>query len=280
MVRVLFFIITFFTYSCHAEDHNSFAKDFKPFNKNQTLHFKHLCSEVDNENPNTYQSYAFFETNKPRALALGHVRAGWVLGGATRPYVHKKGIGFQLTKMKIESLTQWAGDSFTLSLQITNLKTNETARGFGSKTFFSDATSTYPIETNYMISQTGQFNWIEFIEPEENKEKSKVYQFSNRIYVHVDSMKNLEDEHKLYLILENTKSKQQIHLEGPSLNNIPTALNVKQVEPARLSLIEILTPGHKGGLFDWFANAFRYKKCIQLRKASKKQFDIRFNSLL
>ena len=264
MIKILFFVLAVFSYACSSGSDKSFGENFKPFNKNQILHFKHVCSEMGNERPNNLQSYAFFESTNPKALALGRVNLGLVLD--IRSGKQRRGVSFDPTKMRIATLTSWAGDSFSITLQMKNIKTSEIATGVGLKTFsYSDHIIKYPVKRSYKVSNTGQFMWIDFTEPENNKKtRSKAFRFSENIYVFIDSLKNLENEHKLYLILENLKSRKQIRLEGPRLKTI---LNVSK------------DSGRKGGLLNWFSDSRRYGKCSQLRKASKKQFDIKFNTL-
>ena len=107
-------------------------------------------------------AYAFFEkSGKHKALVLAEVEAGWI----SSPDPHTDLIGFSLTleKMRLEQLSEWAGQPFSIALELRNKKTGQVITGPASKTYFYSHQNIDPIDKQYTISENGQLNWEKLI---------------------------------------------------------------------------------------------------------------------
>ena len=284
----LFFVLLSLSYACNVTAESckglnknscSVLKDFTVFDTKQKMNFNHLCSELDHEHKVSRRAYAFFEKDHSdrdyKALLLGEVFVGWV-------NYHVKGLSFSIEKMRIESLANWAGDSFSIALQMQNSRTKQEIIGPFSKTFFysdSKSSGSYPEERQYTLSDEGSLYWEKLIEPEDENKKARKgeYKGSEGIYVSSLEATSLEDEHSLHIILKNTKTGFTIKLQGPALNGLKSLLDVEKPVLRVLGFWETMNPFQKGGLWDWLKTGYRYRDCIYLRKFAKKEFSIRFS---
>ena len=293
---VPFFVLLslFYTYSTTADsckDLNknscSVLKDFTVFDTKKEMHFNHFCSELDYKREVSRQAYAFFEKNHSaknyKALLLGEVFAGWVPG----PDAYQKGLGLSIEKMQIKSLTDWAGDSFSIALQMQNSRTRQEITGPFSATFFhskskDSGSHSYPEDKQYTLSDEGSLDWERFTEPKDKNQKAhkKEYKGSKRIYVYSRELINLEDEYRLNLILKSIKTGSTVKLQGPTLKGLKSLLNIEGPVFRTLGFWEAMNPFQKGGVWDWLRTGYRYKDCIYLRKFAKKEFSTRFSQQL
>lgn len=250
-------------------------KNFVVFDQNHPLDFQHMCSEVDHKSP-AWQAYVFFEdlhSGSHKALILAEASVGWIRGP-----VGPNGINIQMEKFQIESLGDWSGKSFSLALQVTNLRTGKVVKGKVSKSFFSSRPGGIgedPI--NYSLSQEGDFEWEQFIEPEEKKSKGTIYKHHDEIQVIAENIPHPEDPQSLSIVLQNSQSQSRLILKGPVLNDLETRLEIENPKAQTLGFWQTLNPNQKGGLWDWLGTGYHYKDCIFLRKKAKKEFDIRFS---
>ena len=281
---VFAFIFLFFSSACHSggdcSDLNKgncpVLTDFTVFDKNHVVHFNHLCSEVNNQREGSWQSYAFFEKpnsdTQNKALILGEVSVGWV-GGPEGP----KGVGLDIEKMEIKSLKSWSGDHFSVALKIKTFQTGQTVTGNVSKTFFLSEGS-YPEKKEYALSEEGNLDWERFKEPESKMSDHEIreHRFSEGIFIDHRKISQLKEKHSLSVILKNERTGSFIELQGPTLENIESRLNVEKPKFRVLNFWQTMNPFQDGGLWDWFKTGYRYKDCIHLRKQAKKDFANRF----
>ena len=274
----------FFNTSCQSggckdldERSCSVLQDFTVFDQDHSLSFHHLCSEVDHEFSFTWKSYAFFESTPSNrnynALILAEVAVGWIRGP-----IGPNGINIQLEKFQIEALSDWAEDSFTLALQVTNRRTGKSVTGDFAETFVASYGGGVAEEENFTLDDEGNFDWEQFIEPEEQKpSQRKVYKHSEEIQVISKDIPQLEDSQDLAIVLENSRNRSQVILEGPVLTDLKSRLEIENPEAQNLGFFQAINPFQKGGVWDFFRTGYRYRDCIFLRKKAKKEFDIRFS---
>ena len=270
-------------------------KNWRAADKNHNLTFDHLCSDLDRHDGIFKSAYGFFESagGDPKALILADISVGWSgfhlgpeesfaknLSEKEEISPKAKGIILELEKAQIQSLPEWAGQAFSLALQVQNTKTNQTAQGAFSKTFFySFKGSGRPADKKYEISRNGDFIWERLKEPEEEEAgaaRSGEYKGSEGIYISSAKVNQPEDPHRLYLVLKNEISGKIIMLQGPVVKNLKALWDIKYSGP-RVLTWGMFNPWQEGSLFDWAGDAFRYGDCIYLRKAAKKEFDRRWN---
>ena len=301
----VFLVLCFVPISCHTAgcedlDKNSCSvlKDFIVANKNTELHFEHLCSELDHHNYHNQGAYAFFEkidfSQKYKALALGEVSIGHIGWAGVND---KKGIWFDIEKMQLESLNEWANDPVSLALRVKNTRTNQIVTGEFSNTFsYSYKGSGYPTDKRYSVSKEGQLNWEQLKEPEEENAEAQTeaqancisceepdgkahrkgeYKISTGMYIESSKISHQKDPHILYFVLKNERTGEEIQLQGPVLNNLKAYMDIKYSGP-RVLTWEAFMPNQQGGLWDFIFDARKYNDCIYLRKQGKKEFAVRF----
>ena len=275
--------------ACENLDKNSCSvlKDFIIADKDNELHFNHLCSELDHHNCHSQGAYAFFEKvdsdQKYKALVLGEVSIGHMGWAGVDD---KKGVWLSIDKMQLESLNGWANDSFSLALRMRNTRTNQVVTGDFSNTFFySYRGSGYPTDERYSVSKEGELDWEQFKEPEEEKAEAQsaggeVYRtgehkMSKGMSIGSSKIAHQQDPHILYFVLRNERTGEEIQLQGPVLKNLETYMNIEYSGP-RVLTWEVFMPNQQGGLWDLIFDAHRYNDCIYLRKQGKKEFTVRF----
>ena len=271
-------------------------KNFTVADKNNELHFKHLCSELDHHNYHSQGAYAFFETidlKKYKALILGEISIGHIGWAGIDD---KKGIWLSIDKMQLEFFNEWADESFSLALQMKNTRTNQIVTGGFSNTFhYSYKGSGYPTDEKYHISKAGQLSWEQFKEPEQEKPETQTeaqancisceapekihrkneHKLSKDMYIESSKIIHQQDPHILYLVLKNDRTGEEVKLQGPILKNLKTYIDIEYSGP-RILTWEILMPNQQGGLWDFIFDARKYNDCIYLRKQGKKEFIDRF----
>ena len=253
-------------------------KDLTISDQAHPLDFNHLCSEVDNDFSASWQAYAFFEnipsTENYKALLLAEVAVGWIRGP-----VGPNGISIGMEKFQIADLVGWAKESFSLALRVSNLRTGEIVTGDFSETFsFSRPGGVGGGIEKYTLSKGGDFYWEKFTEPEEKKKsQNNAYKHTEEIQVLAQNISHPEDHQSLAIVLRNSTTQSELILKGPVLKDLKSRLKIVNPEAQTLGFFQTINPSQKGGLFDFFRVAFRYKDCIYLRKKSKKEFDIRFS---
>ena len=269
--------------NCHSEgckDLNEKScpvlKDFTVFDQTHPLHFNHLCSEVGHQFSASWQSYAFFEnapSNKNwKALILAEVAVGWIRGP-----VGPNGINIQLEKFQIESFSDWAENSLTLALQVTDRRTGETVTGNEAKTFSSSYRGRAE-EKNFTLDSEGHFNWEQFTEPEERNSTDKnIYNHPEDIQVISKNISHPENSQAFAIVLKNSETQDQMTLKGPVLTDLKTRLDIENPQPQTLGFWQTMSPFQRGGLWHFLGAGYRYRDCIYLRKKAKKEFEIRFS---
>ena len=278
------FACIFFLNACQGGDCKdldekkcSVLKDFTFADQRHPLDFNHLCSEVDNDFSASWQAYAFFEnipsTENYKALLLAEVAVGWIRGP-----VGPNGVSIGMEKFQVADFVGWAEESFSLALQVKNLRTGEIVTGDFSETFsFSRPGGLGGGTEKYTLSKGGDLYWEKFAEPEERKNsQDNAYKHTEEIQVLAKNIFHPEDSQSLAIVLRNSATQSELILKGPVLKDLKSRLEIVNPEAQTLGFFQTINPSQKGGLFDFFRVAFRYRDCIYLRKKSKKEFDIRF----
>ena len=132
-------------------------------------------------------------------------------------------------------------------------------------------------EKEYRLSATEELDWVRFVEPEESdSDPVKEHRHPPELRLYGKDIPGLEGDYALNLVLENTRTRARVTLEGPVLENLPSLLQIKKPQSGVLGFAQTMNPFQKGGLWDWIKTTRRYEECIQLRKRAKKEFDRRF----
>ena len=245
--------------------------DYVLAERGKTLNFSSRCSELERSDGAAWQEYALFEGGSENAvLSLGTVRVGWIY----TPDAAIRGIALELEKMRMQDLSIWAGEKFALSLKIRNTRTGESIIGnqSGSFTQISLSSGGEHEQRDYQVSDAGDFEWVQFAEPEEGVSRD-ANKHPENIFIREDQIAHPGDTYVLFLVVESLESDKALELEGPALIS-PALLWEQTVRPEarQLGLLETLNPSQEGGLFDALRHGRRYDTCIELRKRVKREF--------
>ena len=78
-----------------------------------------------------------------------------------------------------------------------------------------------------------------------------------------------QDEFDLALMLQNEANGQTLELWGPRVRVPERIWTMNPPTPKILGLVQMLNPSQEGGLFSTLGRAWKYRKCIEERKAAK-----------
>ncbi len=256
--------------------------EFTVFDTSQALHFGHRCSELGSASDSNRQAYAFFE--KPRAgpgladgtykaLVLGKVVVGWV----GTPDL--KGISLHIQHLRIDALTTWAGDRFSLALDMENARTGRRTAGNTAATYTYIAESEYPERHRaYALSKTGSLDWEHLLMPENPGGSVAGIEDRHSAGIMLDSgdLLHLHDAFNLNLIVTNTRTGARLTLHGPVVTGLPLLLDIPAPQFRVLNFLQTMNPFQKGGLWDWVKTGYRYRNCHYLGEKAEKEFGHRF----
>ena len=255
---------------------SALAQQPAPDRDRPSLRFDHLCAEPGRNYGAYRQAYAFFE-NPPSsqgqvALVLASVLVGWIAGPSG-----SNGVGLGIEKMRMRLPAEWRGERFGLALQLVGVDSKQAVTGRLSTKFHHSRAGSYPEEEAYRVSSSGEVDWVQFLEREERASKGTPnYKHSQSIMVDSVDIPTPDGALALNLIVENEKTKSRLALAGPILKDLASLLQIERPTPQVLGLFQTLNPFQKGGLWDWLGTGRRYQPCVQTRKQTKREFDLRF----
>ncbi len=235
------------------------------------LDFNHYCSGKGLSYSGYWEAYALFESqdnSNKKAIVVGSVVVGWF------------GIKLNLNKFQMRSFRHWAGHRLGIALQIVNLRTGQIVIGEFATSFSHTRNSLYG-DTEYQMSLRGDLDWENFTEPEVEDRTSKERRekkSSKGILISSQNLSYPQDNHSLYLLVENRNTGNTIVLNGPVIEDLEKRLKVKRPDLNELGCLQVLNPFQTAGLWDWLRHAFRYNDCIYLTKQSKYEFNMRWKA--
>ena len=245
------------------------------FDRDHPLSFDHRCSELGNGYDAYRQAYAFFEKrssdDRYEALVLANVQVGWIAGPPG-----PNGVSLLIEKKRFALPPEWHGDTFGLALQLVAVKTQQVTTG-PVFTRYVHVTPDHGGEKEYRLSATGELDWVRFVEPEESDANSaREHRHPPELHLYGKNIPALEGDYALNLVLENTRTRTRLTLEGPVLENLRSLLQIEKPKSGVLGFAQAMNPFQQGGVWDVLGTGWRYRKCIQLRKQAKKEFELRF----
>ena len=245
------------------------------FDRDHPFSFDHLCSELGHGYGAYRQAYAFFEKRSPEgryeALVLANVSVGWIAGPPG-----PNGVSLIIEKKRLALPPEWYDATFGLALQLVAVKTQQAITG-PVLTRYVRVASGQGGEKEYRLSATGELDWVRFMEPEERATQAdKTHRHPPELRLYGKDIPGLEGDYALNLVLENTRTRVRVTLEGPVLENLPNLLQIKKPQSGVLGFAQALNPLQKGGVWDWLRTGWRYRNCTQLRKQAKQELDRRF----
>lgn len=245
------------------------------FDRDHPLHFDHLCSELGHSYGAYRQAYAFFEKRSPEgryeALVLANVNVGWIAGPPG-----PNGVSLIIEKKRLALPSEWYDATFGLALQLVAVKTQQAITG-PVLTRYVQVASGQGGELEYRLSATGELDWVRFVEPgERDTQSTKEHRHPPELRLYGKDIPGLDGDYALNLVLENTRTRARMTLEGPVLENLPALLHIEKPQSGALGFAQAMNPLQKGGVWDWLRTGWRYRNCIQFRKQAKQELNRRF----
>ena len=248
------------------------------FDRDHPLRFDHLCSELGHGYGAYRQAYAFFEKRSPEgryeALVLAKVNVGWIAGPPG-----PNGVSLTIEKKRLALPSEWYDATFGLALQLVAVKTQQAITG-PVLTRYVQVASGQGGELEYRLSATGELDWVRFVEREERDTPlTKEHRHPPELRLYGKDIPGMDGDYALNLVLENTRTRARVTLEGPVLENLPSLLKIKKPQSGVLGFAQAMNPLQQGGVWSWLRTGWRYRNCIQLRKQAKQELDRRFARL-
>ena len=245
------------------------------FDRDHPLRFDHLCSELGHSYGAYRQAYAFFERRSPEgryeALVLAKVNVGWIAGPPG-----PNGVSLIIEKKRFVLPPEWYDATFGLALQLVAVQTQQAITG-PVLTRYIQVASGQGGELEYRLSATGELDWVRFVEPEErDTQLTKEHRHPPELRLYGKDIPGLDGDYALNLVLENTRTRARMTLEGPVLEDLSALLHLEKPQSGVLGFAQAMNPLQKGGVWDWLRTGWRYRNCIQLRKQAKQELDCRF----
>ena len=220
--------------------------------------FNRMCAD---EEPYRVKAYARMESPDGRARAVAAVLAGYrATGGKT---VH---VDVRIQRLKLDTGWDWRNAEFTIRLVARGDRAVVEDREVGS--YVEDAKGERPFRTD----EAGTVDWITFVEPaDEEKGSDRFHRFGPELDVKAPNLDvdSPRDEFGLALVIRNRASGGTLELAGPRVRIPERIWAMDPPSPRTLGLAETLNPAQEGGLFDVLGRAWKYRKCIEERRAAK-----------
>ena len=236
------------------------------FEPDPTLHapggrivFNRMCAD---EEPYQVKAYARMESPDGWARAVAAVLAGYRATGGKTVFVDVR-----IQRLKLEAGTHWRNANYTIRLTARS----EHAMVEGSEVggYVEDAKG----EVRFGTDGSGSADWITFVEPDDEGENfERFHRFAPELDFTDGELRvnGPQDEFDLTLILRNETNGRTLELPGPRVRIPERIWALKPPVPETLGLLETLNPAQEGGLFNFLGRAWKYRKCIEERRAAKR----------
>jgi len=235
------------------------------FDPDPTLHppggrivFNRMCAD---EEPYGVKAYARMESPDGRARAVAAVLAGYrATGGRT---IH---VDVRLQRLKLDTANEWRDARFTIRLVARSDRAVVEGTDLGS--YVEHRTG----ERRFRTDVSGMADWMTFVEPDDRDDDSdRFHRFGPKLGFTAPEleMEGPQDEFDLALVLRNDDGRT-LDLPGPRVRIPERIWAMDPPTPEALGLLETMNPAQEGGLFDVLGRAWRYRKCIDERRAAKR----------
>ena len=132
-----------------------------------------------------------------------------------------------------------------------------------------------PIQQAFETTAAGQARWLTFAEPDEAmRETDHGYRFAPSLEIKVSAL-DMDDHDAailLTVIVRDLEGSEEIRMTGPSLRIPERVWSMKPPAHGVLNLTQALNPFQEGGVFRTIGRAWKYRKCIDERRAAKNEF--------
>lgn len=225
--------------------------------------FNRMCAD---ENPYSVQAYARMASKDGRARAAVALHAGYRAAGGRTVYIDLK-----LHRLRLNAGAGWENADF--SIRLIGRAGQRTVEGPKVRHYVHDADGREPVRRNFRTDATGAADWITFIEPDDRREDAdRFYRMGPQLDFKAQDLQvdSPRQEIELTLVLENEATGETLALQGPRLRVPKRLWTMTPPTPRTLGLAEALNPLQEGGLFNTLGRAWKYRKCIEERRAAKR----------
>ena len=225
--------------------------------------FNRMCAD---ENPYSVQAYAQMASADGRAQAVVAYQAGYRATGGETVYIE-----LRLHRLKLNAGTGWENAVYTIRL--TGSAGEHVVEGEKARRYLDHPYGQEPVYRTFRADATGAADWITFIEPDDRHDDADRF---HRMGPELDfrardlQVDSPQQEIDLTLTLENDANGVTLELQGPRLRVPERLWSMTPPTPQTLGLAKTLNPLQEGGLFDTLGRAWKYRQCIEERRAAKR----------
>ena len=218
-----------------------------------------MCADED---PYRVKAYARMESPDGRARAVAAVLAGYRATGGKTVFVDVR-----LQRLKLDAGREWRNARYTIRLTARSAHGVLEGRELGS--YVEDAKG----EIRFSTDDSGTADWITFVEPDDEVEGSeRFHRFGPELDFKARDLgvDGPQDEFDLALILRNEANGRTLELRGPRVRVPERIWAMDPPTPRVLGFLDVLNPAQEGGLFNVVGRAWKYRECIEERRAAKR----------
>ena len=224
--------------------------------------FNRMCAD---EEPYGVKAYARMESPDGRARAVVAVLTGYRATGGRTVFVDVR-----LQRLKLDAGEAWRDAEYAIRL------TGRGARGdfdgpmVGSYT--GGAQGQEPADRRFGTDERGTADWMTFVEPDDRTgDGDDFHYFGPELTLQAPALgvEGPQDEFDLALVVRNEANGRTLELPGPRVRVPERIWGMEPPVPRALGLAETLNPAQEGGLFGVLGRAWKYRKCIEERRAAK-----------
>ena len=221
--------------------------------------FNRMCAD---EEPYRVKAYARMESPDGQARAVAAVLAGYRATGGKTVFVDVR-----IQRLKLDAGEQWRNANYTIRLTARSDHTMVEGSEVGGYVEGGKG------EVRFTTGDSGTADWITFVEPDDRDEDSeRFHHFAPELDFTDDELGvgGPQDEFDLTLILRNETNGRMLVLPGPRVR-IPERIWALELPvPGTLGFLDMLNPAQEGGVFDVLGRGWKYRKCIEERRAAKR----------
>ena len=221
--------------------------------------FNRMCAD---EEPYRVKAYARMESPDGRARAVAAVLAGYRATGGKTVFVN-----VWIQRMKLDAGEHWRNADFTIRLDARSERAMVEGTEVG--VYGEDGKG----EVWFRTGNSGTADWTTFVEGDnEGENVERFHRFAPELDFTDDALKvnGPEDEFDLTLTLRNETNGRMLELAGPRVRIPERIWALEPPVPGTLGFLDMLNPAQEGGVFNFVGRAWKYRKCIEERRAAKR----------
>ena len=225
--------------------------------------FNRKCADED---PYRVKAYARMESPDGRARAVAAVLAGYrARGGKTIV------VDVRIQRLKLDAGDAWRDVGFAIGL--TGRSARATFDGPMIGSYMGGAQGQEPASRRFGTDERGTADWITFVEPDDSTGNAdNFYHFGPDLSIKAPDLgvDGPRDEFDLALTIQSDANGRTLELQGPRVRMPERIWMMEPPAPMALGLVQTLNPAQEGGLFRFLGRAWKYRKCIEERRAAKR----------